>query len=137
MAVTESHLGSEQVDLKRNLHLFVATISEMGREFGLNPQLKRVRPQNAEATYQVTVATISESGFAGKLKQIVGVGDIVRILDAPPINGSYLADYLFVHKPLKVEIFSRVLRFVEKVERKTGVRIYLTPKADLTQWENE
>jgi hypothetical protein len=138
MAITESIGGNEQVDLKKDLHRFIEAISPMGREFGLNPQLRRVRPQNARATYEITVATITESGLAGRLKQIVGAGDIVTISQAPPVNGGRFVDYVFAHKsPLKDNLYLRIYGFVLKVERKTGVRIYLTPKDDMTQWENE
>ena len=138
MVAAENLGGSEKVDLKRDIHRFVEAISPMGREFGLNPQFRRVRPQNARATYERTVATITESGLAGRLKQIVGAGDIVIISQAPPVNGDRFVDYIFAHKsPLKDEIYLRIFGFVLKVERQTGLRIYLTPKDDMTQWENE
>ena len=127
--MTEIQKGSEQVDLKKDLPRFVDVISTIGREFGLNPHLEVVHLENTIAEYHPVIAAISESGFVGKLKQIVGAGNIARILEAPPRDRDQGVDYFFIHNSrLKTDVFSRLHSFTCKVEEKTGVRIFLAPK---------
>lgn len=115
-------------DLKKDLHLFVETIHEMGREFGLNPHLEYWPIENVQAEYHPIIAAISESNFMARLKKLVGAGNIARIFTAPPNLREGGIDYLFAHRsPLSTDVFKRISGFRDKVEAETGVRISLSP----------
>jgi len=128
MTIAENPTRVDSVELKRDLQKFVEAISPVGIDFGLNPHLEQVRIPESRSSYRATIAVISESGPVGAMKKIVGRGNVARILEAPPNVRGEGIDYFFVYGNVHRNVLTRLFQFTGRVEKTTGVSVFLTAK---------